>query len=90
MSSGACVTVAPYTSARAWWPRHTPSIGVRDAAHVRITCSLCPASFGVPGPGETRTPSNTVPSASRKRPSASGSGTASLRTTTVCAPSWSR
>ena len=77
MSSGAWVTTPPNTSPSAWWPRHTPSIGTRSAAHSSMTSRLEPASLGVPGPGETRTPSNPVIEL----------GTASLRTTVVCAPS---
>ena len=35
----------------AWWPRHTPRIGIWPA-NSRISGTEMPASFGVHGPGE--------------------------------------
>ena len=56
-SSGARHTVAPKTTPSAWWPRHTPSIGWERSAQASIMAIETPASSGVPGPGETSTPS---------------------------------
>jgi hypothetical protein len=56
MSSGACETEAPYASAIAWCPRHTPSSGMPAAAAARTTAIDAPARAGVPGPGEISTP----------------------------------
>ena len=66
------------TTPRAWCPRHTPSIGWARSPQASIIAMLTPASSGVPGPGDTRTPSKSAPSAAE---------TASLRTTSQSAPS---
>ncbi len=80
-SSGARSTVAPHATPMAWWPRQTPSTGTDSSAHRRTTSTLRPAFSGVPGPGETSTPS--------KRTTSSTS-TTSLRHTVHSAPSWAR
>ena len=80
MSSGAWETVAPNTSASTWWPRHTPNIGTAWSRQARTASIEAPASAGVPGPGETSTPAT----------SRTSTVTASLRWTTVSAPSCRR
>ena len=45
------------TTPSAWWPRQTPSIGWARSAQASIIAIDTPASSGVPGPGETSTPS---------------------------------
>ena len=53
---GARTTTPPNTSPIAWWPRQTPRIGMRSAHATDHRASRCPASAGVPGPGDTTMP----------------------------------
>src|SRR5207302_306967 len=80
-NSGARSTVAPQATPIAWCPRQTPSIGVLVSAQRRTTSMLCPARSGVPGPGETSTPSNSL---------IRSMSTTSLRQTVQSAPNWAR
>ena len=57
-SSGARSTVPPNATPIAWWPRHTPNSGVFAAAHALTSGIDAPARSGVPGPGDSSTPSN--------------------------------
>ena len=57
MSSSACVTVAPRASAIACSPRQTPSSGEPAAIAACTIGMLTPAAAGVPGPGDSSTPS---------------------------------
>jgi hypothetical protein len=63
-------------------PRQTPKTGTPVEAQCRTISMQTPASSGVPGPGERRTPS---------KPSwACAVDTSSLRSTSHSAPSWYR
>ncbi len=53
MRVGATTIRPPYTSPMAWWPRHTPRMGISPASSL-ITVMLTPALSGRPGPGEMR------------------------------------
>jgi hypothetical protein len=55
--------------------------GTPSSSQVPTISTLTPASSGVPGPGDSSTPS---------KPRASPGVTSSLRRTTVSAPSWPR
>src|SRR5256712_7516078 len=44
-------TLPPKACPIAWWPRHTPSRGIRPITF-SISCKEMPASLGVQGPGE--------------------------------------
>ena len=52
--SPARTTLPPKAWPIAWWPRQTPSSGVRVSAAAAISARQMPASFGVQGPGESR------------------------------------
>ena len=75
MGCGARMTSPPNASPIAWWPRQTPSTGMRGP-NSRITSSETPACSGRPGPGEMTT---------REWPSArsASSDASSLRRTTM-------
>ena len=73
------ITLPPKTWPIAWWPRHTPKIGISPASS-RSTSSDTPASSGVPGPGEIMM----CDGFSARMPATSS---ASLRTTFTCCPS---
>ena len=47
--------LSPQAWTSAWWPRQTPSVGIRASGNRRTASSEIPASFGVHGPGETIT-----------------------------------
>jgi hypothetical protein len=63
----------------AWWPRHTPRIGVVGPSRL-ISSSDTPASSGVQGPGE-------ITIFSGRSRSISSTVSASLRSTRTSAPS---
>src|SRR6202000_132955 len=69
----------------AWWPRHTPSRGVPDAALARTRSIEAPARSGVPGPGLSRIPSTAVATAA-----GADSRASSLRHTCASTPNWPR
>ena len=49
------MTLAPHAWTSAWWPRHTPRVGIPASGKRRTASSEMPASLGVHGPGETIT-----------------------------------
>lgn len=61
-------------------PRQTPNTGTPVLAQCRTISTQTPASSGVPGPGDSRTPSKPSWAWARE--------TSSLRTTSHSAPSW--
>ena len=78
--SPARTTSPPKAWPIAWWPRQTPSSGVRVSAAAAISARQMPASFGVQGPGESRI-------ADGLSAIAAWTSISSLRRTMVSAPS---
>jgi len=79
-SSGARPTTPPYATAIDCTPRQTPKTGTAVSAQCRTMSTHTPASSGVPGPGESSTPSKPSPACAGE--------TSSLRSTSHSAPSW--
>src|SRR5579872_6704266 len=52
ITRAARTTRPPYASPMAWWPRHTPSVGITGPQR-ETTGTVIPASCGVHGPGDS-------------------------------------